>query len=554
MKRRGLIVSLAGIILVAALALGATIISGKKPLLGLDLRGGVSLVLQPQGHASKAALQQSVNIIDRRVNGLGVANSNVTQQGKDVVIELPGIKHSQTALKTLGQTAVLYFRPVYCEIPPLATSAASKGSSSSPSGSAKVGLGAPGRAALASAEFPLTSGSSPAATSGSKGPTAGTTPATTVVPNSASGSPVPLNAAPSRADCSASNAASLPNTPPLKDTAKATVILPQYDNTVRYVLGPADLKGDVVKNAVVVAPTNGGGYTVQVTFTPAGGRAFDKIAAQRYKFYSASSSVPNPASMEAIDLDGVVEAAPTIQAPSFHGTAVISGSTAAPFTAAQAKSLALELRYGSLPVRFIPQSVQTVSATIGKDSLKAGLLAGLGGIAVVLLYMMVYYRALGVVVVVGLGVGGALLYSILTELGQSAGYALTLAGVTGIIVSIGITVDSYVVYFERLKDEVRSGRTVRQSVERGFTRAFRTVLTADFVSFLAALILYLLTVGSVKGFAFTLGLSTLLDVFTAYFFIRPMVIIVGRTRSLTEARWFGVGRGLGAAPLGGTLS
>jgi preprotein translocase subunit SecD len=151
-------------------------------------------------------------------------------------------------------------------------------------------------------------------------------------------------------------------------------------------------------------------------------------------------------------------------------------------------------------------------------------------------------------------VGGALLYSILTELGQSAGYALTLAGVTGIIVSIGITVDSYVVYFERLKDEVRSGRTVRQSVERGFTRAFRTVLTADFVSFLAALILYLLTVGSVKGFAFTLGLSTLLDVFTAYFFIRPMVIIVGRTRSLTEARWFGVGRGLGAAPLGGTLS
>jgi preprotein translocase subunit SecD len=173
-------------------------------------------------------------------------------------------------------------------------------------------------------------------------------------------------------------------------------------------------------------------------------------------------------------------------------------------------------------------------------------LAGVGGLIVVLLYMIFYYRALGLVVVLGLAVGGSALYAIITELSQTASLALTLSGVTGIIVSIGITVDSYVVYFERLKDEIRGGRTIRQSVERGFHRAFRTVLTADFVTFLAALILYLLTVGDVKGFAFMLGLSTLLDVVTAYFFIRPAVILVGRQRAFTEARFIGVARGLGA--------
>src|SRR5438270_2145845 len=164
-----------------------------------------------------------------------------------------------------------------------------------------------------------------------------------------------------------------------------------------------------------------------------------------------------------------------------------------------------------------------------------------------MIYMILYYRARGRVVLVGLGVGGAILYSILTALGQSTHpYTLTLAGVTGVIVSIGITVDSYVVYFERLKDEVRAGRSVRQSTERSFARAFRTVLTADLVSFMAALILYLLTIGDVRGFAFTLGLSTLLDVATAYLFIRPAVIFVGRRRTFTENRYLGISRGLGA--------
>jgi preprotein translocase subunit SecD len=322
-----------------------------------------------------------------------------------------------------------------------------------------------------------------------------------------------------------------------------------YDNSSRWILGPADLGGDVVKNAIVVAPGSGQvSYTVQVTFTKSGSSQFDKMAAERNKYYdggASPSSNPNYyQSLEAIELDGVVQAVPQIQNSSYNGTAVISGGTSG-FTSTEANNLALVLRYGSLPVRFTPQSVQTVSATIGNDSLRAGLLAGLGGLIVVLMYMIVYYRALGLIVVVGLGVGGALLYSIITALSQSSSLALTLSGVTGIIVSIGITVDSYVVYFERLKDEIRAGRTVRQSTDRAFARAFRTVLTADFVTFLAALILYLLTVGDVKGFAFMLGLSTLLDVFTAFFFIRPAVILVGRRRRFTEARYFGVARGLG---------
>ncbi len=490
--RRGLVWSLLGIIAIAVLSLGGTIASGHTIRRGLDLEGGFSVVLQPQGKVDKGILQEATTIIQNRVNGLGVSNSNVARQGNDIVIEVPGIKDPQAALKVVGETATLLFRPVYCVIP-------NYKAPTSPS------------------------------------TTAGTSP--TTLP------------APSQADCSKSNTQQLPTTPVGQDNPKKAVILPSYDHSERYILGPADMTGNVVHSTSVIAPTSGVGFQVQVTFTGKGSSEFDKVAAERYPYYKQNPSNPPYQSMEAMELDGVVESAPTIQAASFHGTALISGSTSNPFTQKQASDLALELRYGSLPVRFTPQSVQTVSATIGKDSLRAGLLAGIGGIIVVLLYMIVYYRALGLVVFIGLGVGGSILYAILAELSSTSNLTLTMAGVTGIIVSVGITVDSYVVYFERLKDEVRSGRTVRQSVERSFARAFRTVLTADFVSFLAALILYWLTVGDVRGFAFTLGLSTLLDVFTAFFFIRPAVILVGRRRAFTEARFLGVGRGLGARAL-----
>jgi preprotein translocase subunit SecD len=193
-------------------------------------------------------------------------------------------------------------------------------------------------------------------------------------------------------------------------------------------------------------------------------------------------------------------------------------------------------------------TTQVVSPSLGASSLRAGLLAGLLGLILVMGYTIFYYRALGIVVVLGLVTTAALLYAIISALGRSSQLTLDLSGITGLIVSVGITVDSYIVYFERLKDEVRAGRSIRASVDRGFRSAFRTILSADAVSFIGAVVLWWLSVGAVRGFAFMLGLSTLIDVITAYFFTRPLVILLGRNRVFTEARGLGVARGLAAAP------
>jgi preprotein translocase subunit SecD len=213
-----------------------------------------------------------------------------------------------------------------------------------------------------------------------------------------------------------------------------------------------------------------------------------------------------------------------VQQPQFGGNASITGQ----FSEGEAKDLALALRYGALPIELEPQAVQTVSATLGKDSLHAGVIAGLVGVGLVLLFMLLYYRALGLVVFLGIAVSASLLWSIVCLLSETRGLALTLSGCAGIIVSIGVTVDSYVVYFERLKDEVRSGKSLRSSAERGFSSAYRTILAADGASLIGALLLYWLTVGSVRGFAFYLALSTLLDMVVAYFFTRPLVAILAR--------------------------
>lgn len=588
--RRGLVWSLIGIIALAVVALGATIAVGHKPLLGLDLEGGVSVVLEPQVTVNNGTLQEAVNIIQRRVDTLGVANSSVQREGSDIVISLPGIKDPEAALNVLGSTAQLFFRPVLCQIANYSPPAASTTTTTKPStattkpstGAAKPATAttAPSSAATATTAAPATATTtkqglaaprSGAATlsayyhAASPTTTApkSTTPTTAKPASSATTTPAstattlsPQEQVAEAACTSASGATTIPSTLPAQDDAGSIVILPDRSKQYRYVLGPADNNngktppGGVswVKSATAEAPgQNGPAWSVVVDFNGVGNTGFNKVAGERYPSY-ADNTCPSTTSscLEAIELDGVVESAPEIQASSFQGSASITGSTGAEFSSSQANDLAVELRDGTLPVRFTPQQVQTISASVGKDSLHAGLLAGIVGLIVVLLYMLLYYRALGLVVIVGLGVGGALLYSIITALSQSASLALTLSGVTGIIVSIGITVDSYVVYFERLKDEIRAGRTVRQSVERGFARAFRTVLTADFVTLLAAVVLYLLTVGDVKGFAFMLGLSTLLDVFTAYFFIRPAVILLGRRRRLTEARFFGIGRGLGS--------
>jgi len=314
------------------------------------------------------------------------------------------------------------------------------------------------------------------------------------------------------------------------------VVLPEKDSkgvvTARYLLGPAEVKGQALSGAS--ASVSGTG-TWQVDF---------ELTGDGTKQWNDMATKVGAGNRIAIDLDGVVRSAPSLQTTEFNGRGQITGS----FTQSEAKDLALVLKYGALPVQLDRQTVQTVSASLGRDSLHAGLVAGMVGLGLVAIYMLLYYRALGLVVWLGLLLTGAIMYSLVSLLGTTSGLALSLAGATGIIVSVGVTVDSYVVYFERLKDEIRSGKTIRSSVDRGFSRAYRTILAADAASIIGAAVLYVLSVGSVRGFAFFLGLTTLLDIFTAYFFTRPMVMLLGRSRLFTEARWVGVARGLNATP------
>jgi preprotein translocase subunit SecD len=273
-------------------------------------------------------------------------------------------------------------------------------------------------------------------------------------------------------------------------------------------------------------------WTVHLEMTRTGIVGFNQLAA------SCFNKQPTcPTGLLAITLDAQVVSAPTIQTPDFKRDQIqISGS----FGEKEAKDLALVLRYGSLPVQLERQDAQTVSASLGKDSLNAGLLAGAVGTILVLLYMLFYYRILGFVVLAGLTVWGSLQWSIISYLGKSQGLALSLAGVTGIVVSIGVTVDSYVVFFERLKDEIHRGSTMRTAVDRGFRHAFRTILIADTSAFIGAATLYLLTVGPVRGFAFFLGLSTLLDVTVAWFFTRPLVAMLARRKKFSAGSFIGM--------------
>ena len=322
-------------------------------------------------------------------------------------------------------------------------------------------------------------------------------------------------------------------TPPEQDDPAKTVILPEKDangnTTARLLLGPAEVTGQALSDASATVNPSNGTWEVQFNLTGDGTSQWNAMAQK----VGVNNRI-------AIDLDGEVKSAPSLSTTNFPGSGQISGN----FSEGEAKDLALVLRYGSLPVQLDRQQVQTISASLGKDSLHAGIISGIVGLVLVVLYMLLYYRALGLVVFLGLLLSGAIMYSLVTLLGQTSGLALTLAGCTGLIVSVGVTVDSYVVYFERLKDEIRSGKTIRSSLDRGFARAYRTILAADAASFIGASVLYVLSVGSVRGFALFLALSTLLDVVVAYFYTRPMVALLGRSRFFTEARWFGVARGL----------
>jgi preprotein translocase subunit SecD len=247
----------------------------------------------------------------------------------------------------------------------------------------------------------------------------------------------------------------------------------------------------------------------------------------------------------AIILDGAVESAPTVNGPITGGTGEITGN----FSESEAKNLAVVLNSGALPVELQRQEVRTVSPLLGKASLREGLIAGLVGLVALMLYLAFYYRLLGVVTWFGMAIWGILAIGLVSLMGKTLGYALTLAGVAGIIVSLGITADSYIVFYERLKDEVRHGKTLRTAVAPAFKRSWRTIVAADTVTIIAAAVLYLLAIGSVRGFALTLGLSTALDLFVVWFFKRPTVFLISRSPALTSLRGMGLRSGVAADPV-----
>jgi preprotein translocase subunit SecD len=477
-SRRSLIGSLILTIVIGFGSLATTVALGWGPKLGLDLAGGLSVTYKPATPTSSADMNEVVQILSNRVNGLGVSGATVNLQGKDVVVSVPGVTNARAALVKIGQTAQLLFRPVLCE--------ATVGKKLVPLGTKPL--------PTCAAAYEMTAAN------------------LNVVPDAAnstytSATPVP--------DPQFTNIAS---TLPAQDDKTKSVLLPVLGQAgVRYVLGPSELTGQSIGKAYATQDSLGA-WVVDYTLTGSGSPLWDAVAKANFH------------QMLAIELDGVIQSAPLIQPTqasftSFQGQGEISGS----FTENGAKNLAFAMEFGALPVRLVALTTQTVSPTLGHSALVAGLGAGLAGLALVLLYVILYYRALGLVILLGLSVTAALLWAIISALGHTA-YApsFSLAGVTGIIVSIGITVDSYIVYFERLKDEARSGRTVRSSVDRGFKSAWRTVLAADTVSLLAAVLLYLIAVGDVRGFAFFLGLSTLMDVFITWYFTRPLVILLGR--------------------------
>ncbi len=510
-----MIISVLVVVGIAIGTFGATVLASWSPRLGLDLAGGVSVVYTAEGqHVSQSDLNETVNILNLRVDGLGVSGAQVQSTGtKQISVSIPGVTNAQQVLQEIGQTARMYFRPVECWAAPQAIPKNSK-----------TGVLPPGIETI------------PACQSSSQI----TTSSLNVQPDSTVAAGFVSN--PVQPD---EQFASYPSTSTEKPNyANSSVLLPGVNGacnegnaTLRCVLGPAQMTGRSIASAQATQNQTGQ-WVVDYTLTGPGSSLWDKVAGANFHLPLG------------IELDGKVYSAPIIQPTqgtftSFQGKGEISGS----LTQQDAQNLAQAMNYGALPITLKAATSQTVSATLGHSALVAGLGAGIAGLILVLLYVLLYYRGLGLVVISGLVFTAMMLWAIISALGHtSVAPSFDLAGITGLIVSIGITVDSYIVYFERLKDETRSGRSVRTSVDRGFKSAWRTVWAADFVSLLAAIVLYLVAVGNVKGFAFFLGLSTIMDMAVTWFYTRPLVILLGQSPRLQGSGTFSIATGLGAGP------
>lgn len=500
-----------------------TFLPGERhtPKLGLDLRGGTQVILSPSVAAGETLTQdqlnQTVAIIRQRVDGFGVAESEVTIQGSGngakIIVTIPG-ETSRTVVDQLKTTAQLNFRPV------LAIDFGSPQASASPTPS------------LSDSASPSASPSGSATPATSATPTPIPTPSVSVAPELL----VPPIQSPDGAGdfadrFAALNCAESDILNGSTDDPAQYLISCEKDGSVKYALAPADLVGTDIESATAGLPQQGaGGWQVDLQMTTDGAKKFADSTTKL-------SALESPNDQFAIVLDGVVISAPSVNEPILGGSAVISGS----FTADEARALAQVLKYGALPVALDVDEVQQISPTLGNDQLRAGLIAGGFGLLLVVIYLLLYYRALGVIAVVSLVAAAIMTYLVFVILGRGIGFTLTLSGVAGAIVAIGITADSFIIYFERIRDEIREGKRLRVAIDQGWTRARRTILAADFVSLLSAAILYYLSVGSVRGFAFTLGLITFVDIAVAFLFTRSLVTKLGNSKWMNSgSAWTGV--------------
>ncbi len=492
--------------------------------LGLDLQGGTQVILVPKPVTAGATitdeqLAQTVAIIRQRVDGLGVAEAEVTTQGSGngaaIIVSVPGAEQDRL-VDLVKRTALLDFRPVDTLLNPQpfdvnATPTADP--SASPSASASA------------------SPSASASASPSPAPSSTFVPGTELVQSPENTGEYLAQVA--ALDCTnpASYTGGIPDDPAL------WLGTCERNGELKYNLEPAFIKGSNVTGATAGLPQSGiGSWVVSLEFDSEGAKALAEASTKLSALPDCGTGA-SPCNAFAIVLDGVVVSAPRFNEPILGGQAQIEGD----FTAQEAGDLANVLKYGALPVTLDPVDITSVSPTVGNDQLRAGIIAGLLGLVLVMIYLMIYYRALGIVAVISLIIAAAFTYLMIVVFSKTIGLTLTLAGVAGAIVAIGITADSFVVYFERIRDEIREGRSLRQACESGWVRARRTLLAADFVSLLAAVVLYLLSVGSVRGFAFVLGLTTVIDVIVAFWFTHPFVVLLGRSKWMQKgSRWTGL--------------
>lgn len=552
------------------------------PKLGIDLQGGTRVTLTaraPDGQApSDESLDQARALIETRVNGLGVLGAEVVRDGTNLVITVPGT--DSEGAKRLGQTAKLNFRKVIGSpvpnTPPEATPSTTESAAPTSGSEAPATTGSSAPSESASAPAPTTAQGRPA-------PMLQGQPETTTAPPSDTSAPPTDPSAPPepQVDCravfngqysddptkaieeartcrqdsqlttldaqtvsQALGAFTCPTIDPLlgNDDPSLPLLTCNREKTEKYVLAPVNppsdgtvseedyslysrLTGEDIDDAAAGTDPQGAGFIVNLTFKGSGG---DKWG----KFTSA-----NVQQQVAVVLDSEVVSAPNINEPILGGSTQISGQ----FSQAEATGLANVLKYGSLPLSFEASEAETVSATLGLASLQAGLIAGGIGLALVFVYCLFYYRLLGVLTILSLALSGVVVYAVLVLLGRWIGFTLDLAGVAGFIVAIGITADSFVVFFERLKDEMREGRSFRSAVPRAWVRSRRTILSADAVSFLASAILYVIAVGQVRGFAFTLGMSTVLDLIVVFLVTHPLVALVSKSKKLSNPKLSGLG-------------